>query len=109
MSKFDTVYEDVQTFFKDTLDGKLTVEAVTILTRYTMELVNSQNLKGSEKKALVLEVINEVVKDALEESDLSPEVQNAIKSVLSFAPMIIDATVDFAKIYSSGKKRCFCF
>jgi hypothetical protein len=110
MSKFDTLYADVKKFYEDSLHGQLTVESVTILTRYTMEAVqlNAKGLKGSEKKALVLEILNQIVKDALEESDLDEEIKNAIMASLALAPVLIDAVVDFAKIYNNKSCRKLC-
>jgi hypothetical protein len=110
MSRFDTLYADVKKFYDDTLNGQLTVESVTILTRYTMEAVqlNSKGLKGSEKKALVLDVVNQLVKDALEESDLPDDTKQAIMTSLALAPILVDAAVDFAKIYNNGKGCKIC-
>lgn len=106
MSKFDTLYLDVKRFYEDSLNGQLTPASITTITRYTMELVNSQNLKGSEKKALVLEIVNEIVKDALSTSDISDEAKQVILTAVSFTPLLIDAAVDFAKIYSSEDGGC---
>ena len=88
------------------------------LVRYVMELVQTGNqfksLKGSEKKALVLQVVEAVVKDILETEEVAEEAKSAILLAVDLAPYVIDATIDFAKVYSStggggeGVKRAFC-
>ena len=108
MSKFDTLYSDVKRFYNDSLNGQLTVASVTTLTRYSMELVQTQNLKGSEKKAMVEHLVNELVKDALEESDIPQETQDAIQTALILVPLLVDAAVDFAKIYSGSSSGSGC-
>ena len=106
--KYDTLYNDAKKFFLDTTSGKLTVATVTILTRYTMEVVQTgkdwAGLKGSEKKDLVLGVLNELIKDFIEDPDIGgenfpQETREAILAALAVAPMFIDAAVDFAKVY----------
>lgn len=104
MSKFDTLYADVQRFYTDSLNGNLSAASVTALVRYAMETVNAMALKGSEKKALVVDVVNQLVKDALEKSELDDQMKAAIESALSLAPLLIDAAVDFAKIYGNNKE-----
>jgi hypothetical protein len=110
MANFDTLYADIKRFHTDTLNGQLSALSVTALIRYSMQLVQSQALTGSEKKALVLQLVNDLVEDSLEESELPEDTKQAINSALVFAPLLIDASVDFAKTYKSGSgcKLC-CF
>lgn len=106
--KYDALYSDAKKFFLDTTSGRLTVSTVTTLTRYTMEVVQTgkdwAGLKGSEKKDLVLGVLNELIKDLIEDPDIGgedfpQETRDAILAALAVAPMFIDAAVDFAKVY----------
>lgn len=109
MSNFDTLYTDLKRFHKDTLNGALSAASITSLVRYSMELVQTQALKGSEKKELVLKLVNELVKDYLADSSLPDDTKQAIESALIIAPFLIDASVDFAKAYaanSNGFKLC---
>jgi hypothetical protein len=129
--QYDTLYNDVKQFFKNSTSGKLTVASVTVLTRYSMELVqtgeNWQGMKGSEKKDLVFGVISALVTDLLDDpqvvgKNFSDDTRQGILAAVGLVPMIVDAVVDFAKTYSqqnpapvsgsnsgsSGRKRFFC-
>jgi hypothetical protein len=111
MSNFDTLYADLKRFHKDTLNGALSAASITSLVRYSMQLVQTQTLAGSEKKALVLQLVNELVKDYLADSTLPEDTREAIQTAMIFAPLLIDASVDFAKSYAAGggsKLCCFC-
>lgn len=113
---YDNLYRDVKKFYNDTLNSKLSAANATTLLRYAMEIIERGgkwgNMRGSEKKQLVLNVVNELVNDALADSKLSKESQRAIKYAMKMAPYIIDATVDFAKVYneshSQGKRFICC-
>ena len=112
--RFDALYGDVKEFFKSSTNGKLSIASVTVLTRYAMEIVQTsqswQDMKGSEKKNLVLGVLNAVIQDLLADHDvvgdsLDEGTKQAILTALEMAPMIIDAAVDFAKVYSANRPQ----
>lgn len=125
----DDLYANVKKFFVESTSGSLSVLTVTLLTRYSMELMQTNAkwsiMKGSEKKALVVGVLNALIKDLLNDpSVVGPNVDESFKAgilaTLDLAPMIIDAAVDFAKTYHStavggseplgnGKSCCFPF
>jgi hypothetical protein len=76
-------------------------------------------MRGAEKKDLVLGVISAVVEDLMNDTEVVGEdfdagSREAILTALALAPMLIDAAVDFAKVYSethesgNGRRRSFC-
>jgi len=109
--RYDTLYNDVKGFFENSTSGKMNAASVTTLVRYSMEVVQTGKLwtgmHGSEKKDLVIGVVTALVNDLLDDpsvvgEDFSDDTRQAILAALSFAPMLIDAAVDFAKAYASG-------
>ncbi len=110
--RYDTLYSDVKHFFLDSTSGKLTVASVTTLTRYAMEVVQTgkgwKRLKGSEKKDLVIGVITELIEDLVEDPEVVGEdfdegAKQAILAALAFAPLLIDAAADYAKVYLNSQ------
>ena len=123
--KYDALYGDVKRFFEESTSGKLNSLTVITLVRYTMEAVQTgkmwENMRGSEKKDLVLGVLGALVEDLINDPDVvgenfSEQTKESILSALAMAPMMIDAAVDFAKVYGGGsnsgsnsQKRCCSF
>lgn len=108
--RYDSLYNDVKTFFVTTLSGKLTIGSVAVLTRYAMEVVqttkNWSKMKGSEKHALVYGVIKALIKDLLQDpqvvgDNFDPHTAEGILLALDMVPVIIDSAVEFAKTYKS--------
>jgi len=123
VDQFETLYSDTKKFFDTVHGGKLNVATVTALTRYSMEVIQKgsqfKNLKGSEKKALVIRVLKAIVDDVVEsqEDKISPDEAQLILLAVDAMPYVIDATIDFAKVYlgTNGgvqgvkQKLCGCF
>jgi hypothetical protein len=122
-TRYDTLYQDLKQFYLETTNGKLTLNTITTLTRYAMEHVQINalwaNLKGSEKKELVLTVVTDFMGDLLNDPELkiTDETRDLLKNGLLMVPFMIDAAVDFAKtynvfkqsIFSTGKSKLCCF
>jgi len=112
----DVLYDDVKQFFITSGSGKLSITSITTLTRYAMEVVQTgrawKGMKGSEKKALVFEVISDLVEDLLNDTDVVGDLDNDIKqgilTATTLVPTFIDAAVDFAKIYKIQSKFFCC-
>jgi hypothetical protein len=107
--KYDTLYQDLKEFYLDTTNGKLSLNTITILTRFAMEHVQTHtlwaNLKGSEKKDLVVSVVTDFINDMLNDTDkVDEETKRILQNGLEMVPMLIDAAVDFAKVYSKFKQ-----
>lgn len=109
MSKqHDNLYADVKKFFMESMSGKLTVSSVTILTRYAMEetQINNKIMTGSEKKELVMGVINAFIEDLIIYDTvvkLTNDNKQAIIAALALTPFLIDAAAGFAKTYHKDK------
>ena len=123
--KYDTLYNDVKQFYLTTSSGRFTLGTLAPLTRYAMEIVQTgkgwSTMKGSEKKRLVTEVIQEVVTDLVNDKDVVKDMdentRQAILLGLETVPFIIDAACDFAKVVKKqvseitddvAKSGCFC-
>lgn len=115
LTKNEVLYLYVKNFFNEMIAGKLTVNTVTVLTRYSMEYVqqNWKELKGSEKKELVMSVITDFIKNLLNDKEvvgnaLTNEIKEQVLVAVDMIPTLIDTTVDFAKSYKVKlRKRCF--
>ena len=110
--KYDTLYNDVRKFYLHSTTGRLNASSVTTLVRYAMEVVQTgrmwKNMRGSDKKDLVLGVVTALVNDLLEDPQVSNHIDDQtrtfIMTALTMAPMVIDAAAGFAKTYASTKK-----
>jgi hypothetical protein len=111
---FDNLYSELQEFYSNALKSKLSADNVMVMIKYSMEVVQSskkfKKMKGPEKKKLVLEVINQFIKDYIADpkNKVSKKSKKNISIMLELAPTFIDAAVDFAKIFENSKKRFFC-
>lgn len=120
--RYDLLYNDVKKLFLETTSGKITMSTVSTLTRYSMELVQTgvawASMRGSEKKELVMDVVNALFEDLINDDhvvgDIPDELKSTLQVALSVVPSFIDATVDFAKVYINTKhepnrKKLCCF
>lgn len=114
--RFNKLYSVLKTGFLDAKNKTFSVATVAVLTEQAMELVQTGTLwagmRGNEKKELVVNVITQLVKDLIEDADVvgenfSEDAKAMVLLALDTVPFIIDATVNFAKLYKSGKKKCF--
>lgn len=113
--KYDTLYSDVKKFYLDSASKKFTVSSVIPMTRYAMEIIqtgqNWSTMKGSEKKRLVTEIIQEVVTDLINDpevvKDLDENSKQLILLSLETVPFFIDSACDFAKVIKTQVKERF--
>ena len=118
MSEKD-LYNELEQFFLNSLSKRLDIGNVIALVHYAMQVVdNSQKWKkmdGAKKKELVLKVVDDLVKDMLEDpkvsSGLTPETKQAILIAVDVAPYVIDGTIEFSKFVLShiNTKSCSKF
>ena len=103
----DQLYATVKNFFEESTSGNLTTASVATLTRYAMQVVqtdvNFQGMKGSEKKDLVVGVVTALITDLLNDSNLDDSTKQSIIVLLATVPSIIDMAVDFGKVYHNSQ------
>ena len=107
--RYQELYDTIKKLFLISTSGALSIQNIPFMTRYGMELLETgvtwKNMKGSEKKDLLVSVLMSLIKDLNADSHIPSELLDTILSVL---PHIIDTSVDFAKIYNNKNKRKCC-
>ena len=116
-TNYDELYADLKAFFTETKQN-MDISTVISLTHHAMSLVQTKkqllSLPGVQKKELVMNVLIALVKDLLDDpsvvgTNLTEETRQAILMSLDAVPYLIDAAVNFAKVYSTTLKKVPCF
>lgn len=106
-TQFDDLYTQLKNFFNKTTSGELSLEIIPSLTSVGMEILQKsvlfKSLNGNEKKELLVRVIKMLVLDLNKDEKINNDILN---SILSIVPLLIDTTVNFAKIYVPTKTKC---
>jgi hypothetical protein len=98
-------YEAITVFVEDMIskDGKFDVESSLLLTKLVKEVVEManayKNLKGNQKKELVMTLVRDIFDKELENADILEDIKNLIKMVVSNS---IEPAIDLAIFVANG-------
>ena len=101
-------YEAITVFVEDMIskDGKFDVESSLLLTKLVKEVVEManayKNLKGNQKKELVMTLVRDIFDKELENADI-PEIQEDIKNLIKMVVNnSIEPAIDLAIFVANG-------
>lgn len=98
-------YQAITVFVEDMIskDGKFDVESSLLLTKLVKEVVEManayKNLKGAQKKELVMTLVRNIFDKELERAELPDDIKNLIKMVVGNS---IEPAIDLAIFVANG-------
>lgn len=95
MSRADAITDSIYSVVKNVYNEKASVVSLMKVVTISMKEVNTfKDLSGSEKKGIVISIVQRVMNDLIKDDRVSDEVHLFIQTVL---PTMIDIVVDAAR------------